>query len=750
MKRNNLWRLAIVLIVVFWSLYEMYPPTGQDLVKVFVNEARVAPNDATFSNIVFQARALQQSDPGRAFANLESAIGTNDVTKFFPHFDASKELYPNRYILNRLQRQAAGKIKLGIDLQGGTSFLLEMDTNALATVTTTTNAEGREISVTNYADADVEGALSHAVEVLRKRVDRFGVAEPVIVPVGDNQIEVQLPGLSEADRESASKQIQRAAFLEFRLVHEENERVLAAIASGAPPPPGYEVLKRKQRSRSGQESLEQVVVKKKAERGLTGAIIKDAMVTRGNLGEPEINFRLNDQGTTLFGDVTRENVGRRLAIVLDGELYSAPTINSPIETGSGQITGSFDVREAFELANVLQNPLKSPLSVLQSTDVDPTLGKDSIRSGMVATLVAVVATFCFMFLFYFFVGFIANFALALNVVILLGLMCSIGTTLTLPGIAGIALAIGMAVDANVLIYERLREEMAAGKSLRGAISAAYSKAFGTIFDSNLTTLISALILIWMGAGPIKGFGVTLAIGLCVHMFTALVVTRLIFDYLLDRNLISTIRILPVIKGTKFDFLAGAKPAFVLSWLLILGGIAFGVYRGRECLGVDFVGGETLRMSFAQKVEVDELRGAIDKLGLGDVTIQYQKDLGSASQTLRVTTRTITEKPLDGAASIAERVEGTLNAQFPSAAFKIIGQETVGASVGKEIQRSALVASAMALFAILVYVAFRYEFSFAVAAVVAGIHDVLLTLGAYLLLGREINGVLMAAVLTIIG
>jgi SecD/SecF fusion protein len=332
--------------------------------------------------------------------------------------------------------------------------------------------------------------------------------------------------------------------------------------------------------------------------------------------------------------------------------------------------------------------------------------------------------------------------------ILLGFMCSIGTTLTLPGIAGIALAIGMAVDANVLIYERLREELAAGKSLRGAISSAYSKAFGTIFDSNLTTLISALILIWMGSGPIKGFGVTLAIGLCVHMFTALVVTRLIFDFLLDRNLISTIRILPVIKGTKFDFLHWAKPVFILSWVLILGGIGYGVYRGKESLGVDFIGGETLRLSFAQKVEVDELRPALDKLELGDVGIQYQKDLGGATQTLRVTARVVGEK--GEAVNTAERVEATLNTQFPAAKFKVIGQETVGAVVGKEIQRGALIASAMALFAILVYVAFRYEFSFAVAAVVAGIHDVLLTLGAYLLLGREVNGVLMAAVLTIIG
>jgi len=745
MNRNNFWRFVIVVLVVAWSIYEIYPPTGRELTVVF--QERAVKRDAAYTNIVERLQPLQQKTPERAFGNLLDAVGTNDITRYFPFFEIKQEANPTRAVLNRLQREAAGRIKLGLDLQGGSSFLVGVD---LAKATSEANAAGTETNQvsTNALPQDVteknERILSQAVEVLRRRVDKFGVAEPLIQPAGDDRILIQLPGLSEAERENAKKQIEKAAYLEFRLVHPESDSlVIQGITE-----PGYEFLRYPHQVSSGQD-VPGYLVKKKPE--LTGKYIRHAMVSRNPINNSlEIDFTLNAQGAEIFARVTEENVNRQLAIILDGELRSAPNINGPIPGGRGQITGGFTAVEAQELANVLENPLEAPVKIEQESSVDPSLGKDSIQSGMVAAIIAGAATFCFMFLFYFFVGFIANFALALNVVILLGLMCSIGTTLTLPGIAGIALAIGMAVDANVLIYERLREELAAGKSLRGAIAAAYSKAFGTIFDSNLTTLISAVILIWMGTGPIKGFGVTLAIGLCVHMFTALVVTRLIFDYLLDKNLIKTIRILPVMKGTKLDFLRWAKPVFVLSWVLILAGIGYGLYRGRDMMGVDFIGGDSMTIKFEQKVEVDKLRAAIEKLGVGDASIQYQKDLGSGTEALRVTTRDVAEEPVAGATSAAQKVENVLKDEFKEAKFEVIGREKVGATVGKEIQRSAIIASLLALFAILLYVAFRYELSFAVAAVVAGVHDVLLTLGIYVLLGREFNSVLVAAVLTIIG
>lgn len=728
MKRNNLWRLTIVLIVLFWSLYEMYPPRGRDLVQQFVTDARVAPNDSTFSNIVFQARELQKTNPDRGFSNLSIAIGTNDIVGYFPQIDARNETHPTTYILNRLQRRAAGKIRLGLDLQGGTSFLVEMDTSKLAD--------------TN----EVTGALSQAVEVLRKRVDRFGVAEPVIQPAGDNRILIQLPGLSEEDRERAKVQIQKTAFLEFRLAHEKSEELIRLGEI----PPGHEVLRRKERMRGGGERLTQVVVKKRGEPGLTGSIVKRAWVERGNLGEPEIHFVLNEEGTVRFGEVTRNNSGRQLAIVLDGELYSAPNINEPIETGSGRITGGFDARDAFELAGVMENPLRAPLRILESNDVDPTLGADSVRSGMEAAIYGVILVAAFMLVYYLLAGVVANVALMLNIIILLGVMCSIGTTLTLPGIAGIVLTIGMAVDANVLIYERIREELAAGKSIRGGIASGYDKAFSTIFDSNLTTLIASTILIFMGTGPVKGFGVTLTIGVSVSMFTALVVTRLIFDWMLGRDLIKHLKMFSFFSKPKLDFMRFAVPAFAASWLLIVIGNSYGIFfRGSDVMGVEFSGGTQATLNFDQTkdIGVDEIRKSVSKTGVGDVLIAYQKSQGDDSRTLMVTVRAVEGQ--EGSEAYA-KVLTQLNTDFPDAKFSEAALRDVGPTIGAELRTKAIYAALMALFMILVYVAFRYEFSFAVGAVVAVLHDILMTTGWYFLVGRELNATTVAALLTIIG
>jgi len=735
MSRNSYWKLALVIFVLAWGLYEMYPPTGRDLVQYF--EQRATRPDATLSNILHQASELQKERPERKFANLRDAIGTNDLTKYFPFYpEAKDELNPTSYILNRLQREAAGRIKLGLDLQGGTSFLVKLDASRLVTVDTVTNSQGQVQTVTNNVEDELEGVIQHAVEVLRKRVDKFGVAEPVIQPVGRDRILVQLPGLSEADKDSARITISRVAFLEFRLVHENNDELLQTGEI----PPGYELLRRKVRLQDGTEKAEQAIVKKKPERGLTGSIVKSAIVVRGNLGQPEIDFTLTTEGATVFAEVTSANVGRRLAIVLDGDLYSAPVIQSAIETGRGQITGQFELREAFELANVLENPLKVTLSVEEERMVDPSLGKDAIASGVMASIVAAVATFLFMLVFYFGLGLVANLALVMNVVLLMGALCALGSTLTMPGIAGIALTIGMAVDANVLIYERMREEVAAGKSIRGVVSAAYSKAFGTIVDSNLTTMIAAGILIKFGTGPVQGFGVTLTIGILASMFTALFVTRLVYDFLLAKGWMRNVRMMPLAKFGQIPFMNWGKVAFAVSVALILVGLGSGIARGKKVLGVDFAGGEALTLTFTQRVSEDQLRSTLDKAALGDASIGYQKSLSTSLETLQVVV------PI----AAGEKAEAALKEAFPQAGFNVKGTDVVGATVGKEIQRSAIVASLLALFAILVYVAFRYEVSFAVAAVVALIHDVLITLGIYFLSGRQLTAPRVAAIRTIMG
>jgi len=728
MKQNNLGRFLLVVAIILWSLYEIYPPTPRSLVSEF--SRRAVNKDAAFTNILLEAQALEKAGTNNEFLALQIAAGTNDLQNYFgSSFPmAANQVRPNLFILNKLQRDAAGRVKLGLDLQGGTSFLVEMDTTKLAN----TNETG--------------AALSQAVEVLRKRIDRFGVAEPLIQSAGGNRILIQLPGLSQSSKESAQQQIQKSAYLEFRMVHDRSREIIDENTGQVKEavPVGYEVLKRIEQQANGKTQMEAVVVKKKPENGLAGDIVKNAMVQRGNLGEPQISFELTSDGAKKFGEVTRKNVGHRMAIVLDGDLYSAPNIQSPIETGNGQITGSYTIEQALELANVLQNPLKAPLKIVYSSDVDPTLGKDSIESGIKASIYALVFVSGFMLVYYLFAGLAANIALVTNIIILLGVMCSIGTTFTLPGIAGGVLTVGMAVDANVLIYERIREELAKGKSLRGAIDAGYARAFGTIFDSHLTTMISSIILIFMGTGEIKGFGVTLTIGVAASLFTALVVTRLIFNFMVDRNLIKSLPMLHLIRNAKLNFMGMAKPLAIVSTLFVIVSIGFGITRGDKLFGVDFLGGDSGIYSFVQKTDVDKIRSVLAASGEKDAQIQYQKDAGGGTETLRITT---------GSGTMSQ-VQAALAKDLPEAQFKLIGSQQVGAKLGKEIQQSAIVAALLAMFGILVYVAFRYEFSFAVAAVIAVFHDVLLTIGAYCIAnavsGRQFNATVVAALLTIIG
>jgi SecD/SecF fusion protein len=738
MSRNNPWVVLFVVLIVCWSFYEMYPPTSRSLVQEF--ETRAVSRDTNFTAIVDRVKPLQSARPEREFANLQEAIGTNNIAPYFPFFNVTNKVHPNVFILNQLQRDALGKIKLGLDLQGGTSFLVNMDTNRLVYVETITNQSGQVETITNQAR--VEGAVSQAIEVLRKRVDAFGVAEPTFQAAGANRILIQLPGLSEADKAEAQTNIQKSAYLEFRMVKEDSDEI---IRNNEPIPPGYEKLRREEPQPNGPPTIEQIIVKKKAEPGLSGDIVENAMAIRGNLGEPQIEFRLNSAGAKRFGEVTRNNIGQRLAIILDRELYSAPVIQSAIETGSGQITGHFTVEQAQELANVLQNPLRAPLTIDSSYDVDPTLGRDSIRSGIRASVMGVIFVSAFMLCYYLLAGIVANIALVTNIIILLGVMCSIGTTLTLPGIAGVVLTVGMAVDANVLIYERIREELAKGKSLRGAVAAGYARAFGTIFDSHVTTLISSVILIFLGTGEIKGFGVTLTIGVAASLFTALVVTRLIFNFLLDHNWIKSLRMFHLIRATKLDFMSLAKPAFILTWTIILIGMGYGIFdRGSKLFGVDFAGGDSTKFNFTQKLDVEQIRSVLTAAGEKDSQIQYQKDVSGGTETLRVTT----------SIGSAKKVVQALTEKFPQAQFKAIEQQRVGAVMGYEIKRSAVIASLLSLFGILIYVAFRYEFYFAVGAVVAVIHDVFMTIGCYCIAngvsGREFNSTVVAAVLTIIG
>jgi SecD/SecF fusion protein len=732
MNRNIFWKFAFVVFVVMWSLWEVTPVKNRNLIDEF--EKRAENPGEVIPRIIEDARKLEADRPENKYRILRDAIGDTDISTHFPSIEVEDEEDVTRAILNQLQKDSAGQIKLGLDLQGGTSFKVEMSTNSLTEA-------GSDLSGGNEYRRRL---LSSAIEVLRKRIDKFGVAEPVLQPSGENRIDIQVPGLSEEDNESAKRQIEKAAFLEFRLVH-TNSANLLEIGE-----PGYEVLREKRVADDGTEEEIPYLVTKKAVQGLTGKYLTRASAVPDPLSNrPEILFTFNQEGARIFDQITSGNVGNQLAIVLDGELYSAPTITEPIRGGSGQITGDFTFAEAVELANVLENPLEAPVRIIEERRVDPSLGQDSISSGIRATMIGLIAVAAFMLVYYLLAGLVANVALILNLIILLGVMCSIDTTLTLPGIAGIVLTIGMAVDANVLIFERIREEINAKKSLRGSIAAGYDKALSTILDANITTLISSIILINLGTGPVKGFGVTLTIGISVSMFTALVVTRIIFDFLVARGILKKLPMLQLIKATKFDFLNIWKIAFGISWAIVLIGVAYGLYRGKNTLGVDFAGGDALMIDFVseQRVEVDKLRDAIGRYDLanpdykaGEPLIQYQKDLASGEETLMITT----------AFESGDRVYSFLQNEFPDAGFQKLSQNKVGPTVGQEILKSAIIASLLALFGILIYVALRYEFSFAIGAVIAVIHDVAMTMGWFCLTGRQFSAPMVAAILTIIG
>ena len=626
------------------------------------------------------------------------------------------------------------KIKLGLDLKGGTSFLLKMDLSQI--------------------DAAGKGqAIRQAIEILERRINKFGVSEPIIQSVGsgttEDRILVQLPGLTEAARTEARRTIEQTAYLEFLLVHADNDRLQAE--SGSPyfhAPLGYTNLTQDVKGSEGQAATRHFFCKLKPEQGLTGKYVERAYVTYDELGRPNISLTFNKDGATLFGRVTGANVGRQLAIVLDGEVRSAPVIQDAILGGRAQISGTFSITEAQRLASVLENPLQAPVKVLEQRSVDPSLGLDSIHSGIRSALYGAIAVIAFMAIYYLLAGMVANAALVLNILITVGVLAMFKFTLTLPGIAGIVLSIGMAVDTNVLIYERVREELAANKPLRAAISAAYSRAFRVIFDAHFTAILTAVILIWMGSGPVKGFGVTLVIGLLANLFSGVFVTRVIFDWLVAKGIMKQFTMLHFFKGVAhINFLGVWKIAFLLSWLLIAAGLVTFVKRGGldlgkgEVYGIDFKGGDTVTLGFVKHVEADAIRASLTEAGHTESYLQYQHPLGGGTEVLEI------KLPEGKSAAVVTYLQG----KFPDAKFTSLGTESVGAIVGKELLQQALIAMVVSLLAIMVYIALRFgEFSYGLGALISLIHDVLMTVGWFCLTGRTFSMPVVAAVLTLIG
>ncbi len=598
-----------------------------------------------------------------------------------------------------------GKLKLGLDLQGGMHLVLRVKTEVLP-------------------EAQREDATEIALEIIRNRVDQFGVSEPKILRQGKDQIVIQLPGISDRDR--ALSLVGKTALLQFKLVADvtklpaDKEGIESSNLIPALDETGKPLL------------LENKVL-------LEGKNISSARSDfGGQWGDRVVLLEFDAEGAKIFGDITSQNRGRQLAIILDGVVQSAPVIQEAILSGQAQITGSFSTQEAFDLAIALKaGALPAPIEILEERTVGPELGKESIEEGMRSILYGGVAVLVFMTVYYLFSGLVANFALVLNILLIGAALAYFKGTLTMPGIAGVILTVGMAVDTNVLILERIREELRVGKSALAAINTGYKKAFSAILDSNITTLLTAGVLYYFGTGPVRGFALTLGIGIIGSFFCGIFVTRLIYDTAAVFVKYQKLPMLNLMKDTPtFPFLSIRKILFSLSCLVVVFSLFTVITKGSSSLGVDFVGGTLQEYSFSKPLSVNNMRDELTSAGYEQVIIQSFGEEG------HVVVRS--------GLGTGEGLHAIIEKQFIDANPKRIRIETVGPVIGKELRKKALFAILGSLAIILAYLAFRFEFRYSIAAIIALFHDATVCLALVILCGREITIPVLAALLTIVG
>ena len=684
--------------------------------------------------------------------------------------------------------------KLGLDLRGGSSFVVEVDR---ADLKKKTGLDGKAL------DDKIKETQDVAVEVIRNRIDSSGTAEAEIYPEGDKRVVVRIPGADEKTRQEAKDQISRVAVLTFKLVHKQNREWVKELEASDRAPHGYKrghnsrvnepvyyirdikvpasEVNFKQLRKFAHKPADFMLMEKRLQDGskiylpyfierkskLTGNTLKKAFVTIDEMGNPAISIQFNSKGTKKFAQVTKQYAansdknrpGRLLAVILDNKLYSAPLLKTPIYNGNAIITGSFTHKEARRLVTVLRaGALPGRVKIIEERTVAPTLGQSSINSGIKAILLGGLAVLIFMGLYYLIPGMIANLSLVFMLILLpAGMVLASGflsafsgssegggvtlPTLTLYGIAGIVLTVGMAVDANVLTFERMREEWKIGKSVSAAINAGYNKAFSTILDANVTTLLTAIILFWQGSGPIRGFAVTLSAGILVSMFIVLIITRLFFNSLADAKILKTLKMnaIPGLANAAFDFIGKRKYALGLSLTIIISTWVLFFMNGSDNFGVDFKGGTVMTFNFDKQVDIDTISSKLKSAGFPTAKVSYASDLqGNKFLEVKVGADNEAAKP---ALVAIEKLDGNYN---------VLKNDSVGSQIGKELQRKGIKAIIWALIGIIVYVSFRFEFSFAVGAIVALAHDVLITIGIYCALGHELSMPIIAALLTIVG
>ena len=715
--------------------------------------------------------------------------------------------------------------------------------------------ESTDAEVIEVIRAEAERAISNSFNVLRNRIDRFGVTQPNIQKLGNSgRILVELPGVKEPER--VRKLLQGTASLEFWATYDAAEvepflveanaalAEILAVQEEAPAveekaeetdvlaqelqqneaeadaaimkqnplfsvlqpsgargtacigyahyadtakinkyfsmpqikslfPPEFKPMWTVKASKwAGENIFELVAIKATSRDGkapLDGGVVTDARVQYGNNGSPEVSMSMNAEGANTWARMTKDNIGRQIAIVLDGMVYSYPTVQSEISGGSSQITGDFTVEESEDLANVLKSgKLPAPATIIQEQVVGPSLGAESINAGLISFIIAFCLVLIYMVLFYQGAGLVADVALLVNVLFLFGTLVSFGAVLTLPGIAGLVLTLGMAVDANVIIYERVKEELRAGKGLGKAVHDGYANAYSAIIDGQITTLLTGIVLFVFGSGPVQGFATTLIIGIITSILTSVFITRIIFDDRLvkgknitfDNNLTRNF-----LQNTHVDFIGKKKIAYIVSGVVIVLSLVSMFTKGFT-YGVDFTGGRTYVVRFDSNVTAEEVRAAAIAEFDGAVEV---KQFGGDSQ-MKITTQYLVEdESTDADAQVENKLYNALKGffakeisfdEFTSTLDNpngIISSDKVGPTIANDITRNAIIAVVIALFVIFAYIAVRFKgWTWGLGGVTGLAHTALIVIGFFsifsgiLPFSLDIDQTFIAAIMTIIG
>ena len=631
------------------------------------------------------------------------------------------------------------KLKGGIDLVGGTSFTVEIQEAKV-------DPGEDPIPVSTEAIEAVKATLG-------ERLSAGSMAGAQMQGLGTNRIIIEMAGIDDESSARVKDIILRTAILQCKAVHPENGRLAQAVSSGSQLAPAGWKLYMLPILDDDRKNIGETPILLSTRNIVTGDLVQRATAIPGRFGTIAVLLS-KDGGDRLYTATKQMRTGvDRMAVVLDDRALIAPTVNGNLSRDF-IIEGLDGTKEVQEVVAALANPLKNPLLILSENKVTAKYGEEVVRQGVTAAVAGLVITLIFVLLYYRFAGIIALLGLSLNILILFGAMAMFGATFTLPGIAGIILTIGIAVDANVLIYERLREEMAEGKSVFSALKAAYEKAFTAIFDANITTLLTAIILLWRASDQIKGFAITLTIGILASMFAALLGTRVLFYWFAGTGQGGTLRkmsFMNLIPSRTIKFMQMRNPAFIISALLLISSLVTIGTKRESALGIDFVGGAqlTIQVDTDHDISVAEITSSLSDIELTkNPSAQKEIIAGGDTDLLRIK---VSEKDVD--IVIAELLKDLPVLAEKDEAGKFvtpISENTIQPTLGKEFFRNSLWALGFGLIAVLGYISLRFEFSFAVGAFVALFHDLIIAIGAVLIIGTELSMIHVGAFLTIAG